>query len=63
MELLTVAEVATALKVSEDTVRRCFENREGTVVLGTVPSKRKRPYRLLRIPRSVLEKFIHERTI
>jgi hypothetical protein len=56
MELLTVSDVAEVLKVSEDTVIRRFANRPGVVDLGGGK------YRVLRIPRPVLEKFIMERT-
>lgn len=63
-ELLTVADVAGVLKVSEDTVLRKFDGVPGVIDLGAgeVMRKRKRPYRVLRIPRPVLEKFLVERT-
>lgn len=64
MELLTVSEVAGVLKVSQDTVLRRFEGQAGVVDLGSGESvrKRKRSYRVIRIPRTVLDKFISERT-
>jgi hypothetical protein len=62
-EYLTPAEVAAILKVSTDTVIRKFENRPGVLNLGTDESRFKRKYRTLRIPRQVLEQFIHETRI
>ena len=63
-ELLTVKEVAEILKVSEDTVLRRFANRPGVIDIGTAEDfrGRKRGYRVLRIRRSDLLKFIMERT-
>ena len=62
MDLLTVSEVATVLKISEDSVIRRFQDRAGVVDLGQPEARRKRRYRVLRIPKTVLEKFIMERT-
>ena len=64
-ELMTVSEVAVILKVSEDTVLRRFRNYPGVLNLGSPEDVRgkKRAFRLLRIPRPVLEKFIMERTV
>ena len=64
MDLLTVTEVAAVLKVSEDTVIRRFSSVPGVVDIGTAEDfrRKKRGYRVLRIPRPVLEKFIMERT-
>ena len=63
-DLLTVAEVAAVLRVSEDTVTKRFQDRAGVLDLGQAEDlrKRKRQYRVLRIPRPVLETFIKERT-
>jgi hypothetical protein len=57
-DLLTVAEVAKILKVSEDTVLRRFEKVKGVVDLGSPETPRKRRYRVLRIPKTVVEKFV-----
>lgn len=60
-ELLTVAEVAAALKVSSDTVTRLFEDLPGVIVFGRPKETRsKRRYRTLRIPRSVLVGFVNK---
>ena len=47
--LLTLSDVATRLKVNEDTVRRLFINEPGVVII-CFPRKGKRVYRTLRIP-------------
>jgi Helix-turn-helix domain len=57
-EYLTAAEVAAILKVSTDTIIRKFENRNGVLDLGNSESRFKRRYRVLRIPREELERFI-----
>src|SRR6184192_2017482 len=54
-ELLTVAQVATVLKCSEDTVVRRFARVKGVIDLGVGESRSKRRYRVLRIPVSVVE--------
>jgi hypothetical protein len=54
-ELLTVAEVACVLKVSEDTVVRRFARIKGVIDLGTGETRNKRRYRVLRIPAAVVE--------
>ena len=61
-DLLTVSEVAGVLKLSEDAVVRRFQDRPGVVDLGSPENRRKRRYRVLRIPRVELEKFLVERT-
>jgi len=57
-ELLNVAEVAAVLKVSPDTVIRRFAKVKGVVNLGSEETRGKRRYRLLRIPKHVVEKFV-----
>jgi hypothetical protein len=52
----TVRELATEWRVSEDTVRRLFEKEPGVLVLGDSSPRRKRRYRTIRIPASVLER-------
>ncbi len=54
-ELLTVKDVAVVLKVSEDTVVRRFAKVKGVIDLGTGETRHKRRYRVLRIPKSVVE--------
>ncbi|HKV63217.1 MAG TPA: hypothetical protein VJO16_14990 [Candidatus Acidoferrum sp.] len=55
--LLTVAEVATLMKVSATFVRRTFEDEPGVVRLGH-SANGKRRYLTLRIPRLVFERVI-----
>lgn len=57
-ELLTVAQVAAILKVSEDTVLRRFAKVNRVIDLGSSEGKKKRRYRVLRIPRAVVEKYL-----
>ena len=53
----TVAEVASLWRLSEDFVRRIFENEPGVLIFGKEKSSRnKRRYRTLRIPEQVLER-------
>jgi hypothetical protein len=59
-EYLTSGEVAAILKVSPDTIIRRFENLPGVLDLGSGEGRFKRRYRVLRIPRETLEKFIVE---
>jgi len=54
-ELLTVAQVAAVLKVSEDTVVRRFHKVKGVIDLGSSESRDRRRYRVLRIPVAVVE--------
>jgi hypothetical protein len=68
MELHTPAEVAALLKVSEDTVIRRFGDLPGVIDLGSPElvgrkTGRKRRYRIIRIPRAVLDRFIVEHRI
>ncbi|MGA2645734.1 MAG: helix-turn-helix domain-containing protein [Candidatus Sulfotelmatobacter sp.] len=58
-DLLTIEQVAEILQVSPETVARRFANATGVIDLGT-PSKRRR-YRVLRIPRVVVEKYVLSR--
>ena len=55
-ELMTVKDVATVLKVSEDTVVRRFAKMRGVIDLGVGETRSKRRYRILRIPVTVVEK-------
>jgi len=57
-ELLTVSEVAGILGVGEDTVTRRFAKVKGVIDLGSPETPKRRRYRVLRIPKSVLEKFL-----
>jgi Helix-turn-helix domain len=62
-EYLTPAEVAEILKVSLNTVIRRFENVPGVIDLGSTENMHKRRYRTLRIPRSVLNRFVAENRV
>jgi hypothetical protein len=60
-ELLTVEEVAKILNVSPDTVTRRFGKVSGVIDLGSPETPKKRRYRVLRIPVSVVEKYLQKR--
>jgi hypothetical protein len=62
-ELLTPAEVAKILKVSLNTAIRRFENVPGVIDLGSAEETHKRRHRILRIPRSVLNRFLAENRV
>jgi hypothetical protein len=51
--VLTVAEIATSLRLETDTIRRLFTDEPGVVVI-CFGAPRKRVYRTLRIPRGVV---------
>jgi hypothetical protein len=53
--LLTVKDCAEILQVSADTVVRRFARVEGVIDLGTSETRNKRRYRVLRIPKAVVE--------
>jgi hypothetical protein len=57
-ELLTVAEVAGFMKMSDDAVTRIFAKVPGVIDLGRAETRGKRQYRVLRIPKTVLEKYL-----
>ncbi|HUB78702.1 MAG TPA: helix-turn-helix domain-containing protein [Bryobacteraceae bacterium] len=63
IEFLTIKEVAAVLKVSEDTVIRRFGNFPGVIDLSRGEKTFKRRYRLLRIPKEALERFIIENRV
>jgi hypothetical protein len=60
-ELLTVAEVALVLKCSEDAVVRRFVHVDGVIDLGQAETRDKRRYRVLRVPKAVLEKYLSKK--
>lgn len=57
-ELLTVRDVAAVLKCSEDFVVRRFAKVEGVIDLGYPETRSRRRYRVLRIPKVVVEKYL-----
>jgi len=62
-QYLTVAEVAQMLDVSRDTVRRMFAGEPGVINVGPQGKRASRPYRVLRSPRSVLERVLAGRSV
>jgi len=61
-ELLTVSEVAEILGVGEDTVTRRFSKVQGVIDLGSPENPKRRRYRVLRIPKTVVEKYLRTRS-
>ena len=59
----TPQEIAELWKVSPDTVIRLFDGQPGVLVLGTTERGRKRGKRMLRIPRTVLERVHRDRMV
>jgi hypothetical protein len=57
-ELLTVAEVAAVMRMSDDGVTRIFARLPGVIDMGRAETRDKRRYRVLRIPKAVLEKYL-----
>ena len=57
-EYLTPQQVAEELKISTDTVMRRFSKEPGVLDLGTPETCHQRRYRVLRIPRSALDRVI-----
>src|SRR6267154_4491184 len=57
-DLLTISEVAEILGVGEDTVTRRFAKVKGVIDLGSPETPKRRRYRVFRIPKSVVEKFL-----
>jgi hypothetical protein len=62
-EYLTAAEVAAILKVSRDSIIRWFEKRPGVLSIGNDETRFRRKYKVLRIPRETLERFIIENSV
>lgn len=56
-DLLTVAQVAQVLNCSEETVTRRFAKEKGVIDLGSPGNIKRRRYRVLRIPRIVVERY------
>ena len=57
-DLLTISEVAEILGIGEDTVTRRFAKVKGVIDLGSPETPKRRRYRVLRIPKTVVEKFL-----
>ena len=54
----SVKEISDLLNLSQDSVRKLFQNEPGVLVLGDQSSKYKRRYTTLRIPESVLRRVL-----
>lgn len=54
----SVKEIADLLSLSQDSVRKLFQNEPGVLVLGDQSSKYKRRYTTLRIPEPVLHRVL-----
>lgn len=61
LETFTVAQVASLLSLSPDTIRRMFANEPGVIPLGDEHPRGKRRRVTLRIPRAVLERVKRKR--
>ncbi len=57
-ELLTVRDVAQVLQCSEDAVIRRFAKLDGVIDLGRPENINRRRYRVLRIPKDVVERYL-----
>jgi|SRR5690348_5725644 len=57
-ELLTVKDVAQILKCSEDKIIRVFARLDGVIDLGRPENLSRRRYRVLRIPKAVVERYL-----
>ena len=57
-ELLTVRDVAAVLKCGEDAVVRRFAKVPGVIDLGKPETRSRRRYRVLRIPKVVVEQYL-----
>lgn len=54
----SVKEIADLLNLSQDCVRKLFQNEPGVLVLGDQSTKHKRRYTTLRIPEAVLRRVV-----
>jgi hypothetical protein len=60
-ELLTAKDVAQIMRCSEDKVIRIFARMDGVIDLGRPENLSRRRYRVLRIPRQVVERYLTQR--
>lgn len=61
--MLTVAEVAAILSVSDDTVLKQFGCLDGVIDIGTPGGMHRRRKHVLRIPQRTLERYIADRQV
>jgi hypothetical protein len=59
-ELMTVNQVAAVLKVHPNTVTRRFAKVTGVIDIGTPESPKRHRYRVLRIRKTVLERYLSQ---
>jgi len=59
--LLTVKDVAQIMRCSEDKVIRVFAPMDGVIDLGKPENLSRRRYRVLRIPKQVVERYLTKR--
>jgi len=59
--LLTVKDVAQIMRCSEDKVIRIFAQMDGVIDLGKPENLSRRRYRVLRIPKQVVERYLTKR--
>jgi hypothetical protein len=57
-DLLTLRDVAYVMQISEDTASRIFAKVDGVIDLGRAETRNHRRYRVLRIPKAVLEGYL-----
>ncbi len=60
--LLTVKDVATILQCGEDSVVRRFAKIPGVIDLGKPETRSRRRYRVLRIPKVVVEQYLTKKS-
>jgi hypothetical protein len=60
-ELLTVKDVAQVLRISDEKVIRVFARMDGVIDLGRPENLSRRRYRVLRIPRQVVERYLTQK--
>ncbi len=61
--MLTVADVAAILSVSDDTVLKQFGALDGVIDIGTPAGMHRRRKRVLRIPQRTLERYIADKQV
>lgn len=59
--LLTVKDVAQVMRCSQDKVVRVFARMDGVIDLGRAENLSRRRYRVLRIPKEVVERYLTKR--
>lgn len=60
--LLTVRDVATILQCSDDAVIRRFAKVDGVIDLGRPENLNRRRYRVLRIPKEIVERYLSRKS-